>query len=184
RDGSVWTPEPGVRLSPAQGGAGEHRVVSSEVVPLDAGGRLRMYYECCTGPHAVPNSIRSAISEDGGLVWVPEPGLRLAGGGRNYSAPRLVFLDERRCRLYCGERGSGIISALSEDGGLTFYQDPGVRIAQDGPYDSHSAFAPEILALEGGGYVMYYAGYGAPNRTYILRAISEDGLTWRKEAEP
>jgi len=182
-DGSVWTPEPGVRLSPEQGGAGEHRVVSSEVVPLGRDGRLRMYYECCNGTHAEPNSIRSAISEDG-LVWTPEPGLRLADSGRNYSAPRIVFLDDRHCRLYCGERGLGIISALSQDGGLTFSKEPGVRIAQDQPYDSHSAFAPEIMRVAGSGYVMYYAGYAAPNRTYVLRATSDDGLTWQKEAEP
>jgi hypothetical protein len=31
---------------------------------------------------------------------------------------------------------------------------------------------------------MYYAGYGAPNRAYILRAVSDDGLAWRKEAKP
>ena len=30
-DGSTWTPEPGVRLSPQEGGAGEFRVVSCEV---------------------------------------------------------------------------------------------------------------------------------------------------------
>ncbi|MCH7988731.1 MAG: porin [Planctomycetes bacterium] len=33
-DGSTWTPEPGVRLTPQAGGAGDFRVVSSEVVPV------------------------------------------------------------------------------------------------------------------------------------------------------
>ena len=33
-DGAVWTPEPGVRLTPQAGGAGEYRVVSPEVVPV------------------------------------------------------------------------------------------------------------------------------------------------------
>ena len=184
-DGSAWTPEPGVRLSSQEGGAGEFRVVSSEVVPLaDADDQLRMYYECCRGPHSEPNSIRSALSEDGGLGWTPEPGVRLAASGRNYAAPRIVFLPDGRCRLYCCERGQGIISALSEDGGLTFRQEPGLRIAQDGAYDAEVAFAPEIVRLDGAGYVMYYAGYSAPNRAYILRAVSDDGLTWRKEAEP
>lgn len=185
RDGSAWTPEPGVRLSSREGGAGEFRVVSSEVVPVaDSDDRLRMYYECCRGPQSEPNSIRSAISEDGGLEWTPESGARLATSGRNYMAPRIVFLDNERCRLYCCERGQGIISALSEDGGLTFRQEPGVRIAQNGAYDSHAAFAPEILRVDGAGYVMYYAGYSAPNRAYILRAVSDDGLTWQKETEP
>ncbi len=183
-DGTVWTPEPGVRLSSQAGGAGEFRVVSSEVVPLDDGARLRMYYECCRSTQADTNSIRSAISSDGGLVWTPEPGARLEAGGRNYAAPRIVFLGDGRCRLYCVERGQGIISALSEDGGLTFRQEPGLRIAQDRAYDAYAAFAPEIIRLDGAGYVMYYAGYSVLSRADILRAVSDDGLTWRKDAEP
>ena len=100
RDGSTWTPEPGVRLSAHQGGAGEFRVVSSEVVPFaDESGRLRMYYECCSGPQSNQNSIRSAVSEDGGLEWTLEPGARLEVSGRNYMAPRVVFLEGGRCRL-------------------------------------------------------------------------------------
>lgn len=184
-DGSTWTPEPGVRLSSQAGGAGEFRVVSSEVVPIfGAGGRLRMYYECCNGPISESNSIRSAVSEDGGLVWKPEPGARLETAHRNYAAPRIVFLDDGRCRLYCCERGQGIISAVSEDGGVTFRQEPGLRIAPDGTCDAHVAFAPEILRPDGATYVMYYAGYGSPKRAYILRARSDDGVTWWKDAEP
>lgn len=183
-DGVAWTPEPGVRLSSPQGGAGEFRVVSSEVVPTTASGHLRMYYECCVGAHPEPNSIRSALSDDGGLTWKLEPGERLKASGRNYAAPRIVFLPDGRCRLYCCERGKGIISAVSEDGGLTFREEPSVRIAPDGAYDRVVAFAPEIVRVNGAGYVMYYAGYGAPNRAYILRAVSEDGLSWQKEAEP
>ena len=154
-------------------------------VPLaDACGRLRMYHECCLGPQLKPSSIRSALSDDGGLVWTPEPGVRLGGRGQTYISPRFVFLDDGRCRLYCCERGKGIISALSEDGGFTFRLEPGLRIAQDGAYDVQVAFAPEVLRIAGAGYRMYYAAYSAPNRAYILSAVSDDGLKWRKEAEP
>lgn len=184
-DGSTWTPDPGVRLSPQAGGAGEFRVVSSEVVPaFEGNGRLRMYYECCRGPQGEPNAIRSAVSEDGGLAWTPEPGTRFGEDGGYYSAPRILFLDESRCRLYCCERGKGIISALSVDGGITFQREPGIRIAPDQPHDKLVAFAPEILRIAGAGYRMYFAGYGAPNRADILSAVSEDGLLWQKEAEP
>ncbi|MSU69575.1 MAG: hypothetical protein EXS39_02125 [Opitutaceae bacterium] len=184
-DGSKWTPEPGVRLSAEQGGAGQFRVVSSDVVPMAGGnGRLRMYYECCRGLQSETNSIRSAVSVDGGLVWTPEPGARLEASGCNFMSPRIIFLDGGRCRLYCGERDRGIISAISEDGGLTFRQEPGLRIAQDGAYDTQSAFAAEIMRIGNGSYVMYYAGYSAPNRAYILRAKSDDGLAWRKEPKP
>jgi hypothetical protein len=184
-DGVSWRPEAGVRLSAAKGGAGEYRVVSSEVVPvLDGSGRLRMYYECAAGPLTVPNSIRSAISEDGGLEWTPEPGVRWAKGDGNYMAPRILFLADGRIRLYCCERGRGIISAVSEGDGLKFTEEPDVRIAAGGSFDTQVAFAPEIMHLAGGGYLAYYAGYSAPNRAQILRATSDDGLVWRKEAHP
>ncbi len=183
-DGVTWTPESGVRLSPQVGGAGEFRVASSEVVPTEHAGQLRMYYECCPGPQSVASTIRSAISSNGGLEWTPEPGVRLGSSDHRYSSPRILFLGDGRCRLYCLDIGRGIVSALSEDDGLTFHLESGLRIAQDGIYDSHSAFASEILYIADEGYVMYYAGYSAPNRAHILRAVSNDGLTWEKDPEP
>ena len=184
-DGNTWTPEPGVRLSPQQGGAGDYRVVSSEVVPVADGKRLRMYFECCAGPQSTTNSIRSAISTDGGLDWTLETGSRVESMGHNYSAPRIVFLSDSRCRLYYYDRGYGIVSAVSDDGGLLFQPDPGVRIAQDGLHDSHAAFAPEIFRVaDAEGYVMYYAGYSRSNLASILRATSDDGLNWRKDLMP
>src|SRR5262249_19084089 len=67
---------------------------------------------------------------------------------------------------------------------LTFREEPGLRIVQGGPLDKRSAFASEVLKIATGGYRMYYAGYSAPNRAQILTALSDDGLTWRKEPEP
>lgn len=183
QDGGSWAPEPGVRLSPQAGGAGDGRVVSSEVVPAGNGQRLRMYYECCQGAHTEPNSIRSALSEDG-LTWTLEPGARMEAVGSNFAAPRIILLDNGRVRLYCLERGRGIISALSDDGGITFRRESGVRVAPTGPHDALVAFAPEIVCVADAGYVMYYAGYSAPNRACILRAVSDDGLSWRKDAAP
>lgn len=184
-DGSVWTPEPGIRLAP-QLEQGELRVVSSEVVPVHGHpDQMRMYYESANGLQSEPSAIHSALSEDGGLTWNREPGARLAMGVCNYGSPRILFLADGRIRLYCCERGVGIISALSDDGGLTFRQEPGVRIEQGGVHDALTAFASEIVRLDDGSLVLYYAGYSAPNRAYVLRATSaDDGLTWRKEAEP
>jgi hypothetical protein len=176
-DGLVWTPEAGVRLSAQEGGAGDFRVASSEVVPRMGGAGLRMYYECCAGTQSNANSIKSAVSEDG-LTWRVEEGDRIADGG-NYMAARIVFLEDGRCRMYCCRNGMGIVSAVSSDG-LRFEMEPGVRIAQDGEYDRVAAFACDVLKIAGGGYVMYYAGYGAPNRAHILHATSEDGVNWRK----
>jgi hypothetical protein len=182
-DGVAWRPESGVRLAPQQGGAGDFRVVSSEVVPTAQAGRLRMYYECCDGHQSKQNSIRSAVSEDG-LTWNVESGARMELRDRNLSSPRIVFLDDRRCRLYCGQHGSGIISAVSEDGGLTFSLEADVRIATNQQLDRLAAFAPEILRLSEGGYRLFYAGYSEPTRACILTAVSEDGLNWQKSFQP
>lgn len=181
-DGETWTLDDGVRLSSEDGGAGEFRVVSSEVVPIsETAGHLRMYYECCRGPQSGASTILSARSEDGGIRWSREAGVRWGNGENNFSAPRIQFLSDGILRLYCYERGRGIVSAVSEDGGLTFTEEPGIRIASNGRYDSHAAFAPEIMQIQDGGFVMYYAGYASKDRAYILRAISDDGFTWRKE---
>lgn len=178
-DAEQWTPEPGVRLSAANGGAGEFRVVSPDITPCaDGSGRLRMYYECCLGPQSVQNSIRSALSEDG-LEWTPEPGVRLERPGVNYMAPRIIFLDDGGCRLYCTQRGRGIVSALSTDGGLTFQIEEGVRVSRD----KAISFAPDIARVAGGGYRMYYVGH-MQNPVEILSAVSDDGLHWQKESTP
>jgi hypothetical protein len=99
-------------------------------------------------------------------------------------APRILFLADGRCRLYCCERGRGIVSAVSDGDGLNFTEEPGVRIAAGGRFDTQVAFAPEIMHLAGGGCLAYYAGYSASNRAQILRAWSDDGLVWRKELNP
>jgi hypothetical protein len=183
-DGQLWIPESGVRLSAADGGAGDFRVVSSDVVPrADSGRGLRMYYECSTGPQSKQNSIRSAVSDDG-VQWSAESDVRLQFNGQNLTAPRIHFLDDGRCRLYCSQRGTGIISAVSDDGGLSFHPEAGIRIAPDGPFDRLTAFAPEILRLPRGGYRMYYAGYSSTTRADILTAVSADGLTWQKAPHP
>lgn len=185
RDGVQWTPEPGVRLSAAGGGAGEYRVVSSEVVPVAcATGHWRMYYECSRGPQSADNAILSAQSQDDGVTWQREPGVRWGNGRSNFAAPRIQFLANEQVRLYCYERGKGIISAISKDGGMTFEQEPGLRIAQDGPWDSAAAFAPEVVQIGDQHFVMFYAGYSATNRAQILRATSQDGINWSKETRP
>jgi hypothetical protein len=141
-----------------------------------------MYFECCPGSQGVTNSIRSAISDDG-LRWELEPGSRVESAGHNYAAPRIVFLEDGRLRMYLFDRGEGIISLVSNDG-LRFDHEPGLRIAQDTDHDRLCAFAPEIIRVAGVGYVMYYAGYSDPKKASILRAESTDGLRWTKWPRP
>jgi len=179
-DGVSWTPEPGVRLTPEQGGAGAFRVVSSEVVPMpDGSGRLRMYFESCHGTQSTQNSIRSALSEDGGLTWSVEDGHRLLIEGGNVMAPRIIFTEDELVRLYVTQRTLGIISAISTDGGMDFAVE-GPRL----PFDP-SSFAPEIVRQPEGGYRMYYCSFVSDQHPtegggqQILSASSPDGLDWR-----
>ena len=183
-DGMNWTPEAGVRLSPADGGAGDFRVVSSDVSPAaDGSGRLRMYYECCPGSQGAQNSIKSAVSDDG-LTWEPEPGDRLLVAGSNVMAPRIVFLDDGRLRMYVTQRGVGIVSAISSDG-MAFELEPGPRLPGD-----KSTFAPDLVRLPDGGYRMYFVaqvtGLAATQGggQHLLTATSSDGLTWERAAQP
>ncbi len=180
----TWTPEPGIRVGAREGGAGAFRVVSPEVVPLpDHSGRLRMYFECSPDPRSGPSTIRSAISEDGGLQWVVENGARISASNGSFNAPRLLYLEDKRCRLYFGQRSAGIMSAISTDG-LNFEREPGTRIERGNTHDVVNAFAPEVLRLRSGGYRMYYSGYSANSRAQVLSAFSEDGLQWEKDTEP
>lgn len=182
-DGLSWTPEPGVRLTAEQGGAGAFRVVSSEVVPMaDGSGRLRMYFESCLGAQSTENSIRSAVSEDGGLAWTLEEGHRLRIGGGTVMAPRIIFTDDGRIRLYVTQYGVGVMSAISADCGRDFTLE-GPRLPEDS-----TAFAPEILRLPEGGYRMYYTSQISDTvpteggSQQILSAISADGLEWQVDA--
>lgn len=183
-DGMTWVPEPGVRLSPQQGGAGDFRVVSPDIVPISGEpGRLRMYYECCPGTQSIDNSIRSAVSNDG-LSWTVEPGVRLENFGCHYSSCRIVFLEDGQSRMYVAESNRGIVSALSTDGGVSFEIEESIRVPLGDNLDKTVAFAPEIVRINNRGYRMYYAGYSAPNCAFILTATSDDGLNWEKDPEP
>ena len=84
------------------------------------------------------------------------------------------------------DRVSGIVSAISTDGGMTFALEDGVRVPKgDSPFEQHNIFAPEVVAIgDDGTYRMYYAGIPDPTSAVILSAFSADGLVWTKEPEP
>ena len=152
-DGEAWEEEEGVRLAPHSGGA-ELRVVSPEVLPLDEEGvRYRMYYEGTAGAGDAArddSGIRSALSEDGGLSFTPEPGWRLTNPEGYVNSPRVLPLRDGTHRMfasYAGPAGSGIVSALSTDGGLSFTLEEGVRIGKETQLETHSVFAPEVVAI-------------------------------------
>jgi hypothetical protein len=192
-DGDRWAKEPGVRLAPF-GPDADLRVVCPDVIPLGGGG-YRMYVE--GQPTDRPSSILSATSLDG-LEWEPEPGIRFGDGRGRYGSPRCLYTTDDaaardRFRLYFHryahplrlglDAGNHIVSAISADG-LSFEEEPGVRIEQSGELQTFSVYAPEVLRLGDGGYRMYYAGWTAePVRGRIFTATSADGVTWTRNED-
>tara|TARA_B100000029_G_C17168788_1_gene812476 strand:+ start:13 stop:627 length:615 start_codon:yes stop_codon:yes gene_type:complete len=146
-----------------------------------------MYYECCRGVQGERSSIRSAVSDDEGLTWEIEPGERLALGDEYVSSPRILFLDDGRCRLFFLRHGIGIASATSEDGGTSFHLDAGVRIAMSEPLSAHTAFACDFSRVAHGPLRMYFAGYSRSDHAHVLTAMCHDdaaGMDWQIDANP
>lgn len=193
-DGERWSIEPGVRLAPHEPHA-SLRVVCPDVVPLPDGG-YRMYFEA--QPRDRPACIGSARSDDG-LHWEVEPGMRFGDDAWRYGSPRAVPLADGRWRLYLHrytdplrlglDAGNHIISAVSRDG-LSFAEEPGVRIAQETDLETFSVYAAEVVRLGADpdhptSWRMYYAGWTAdPVRGRIFSATSPDGLAWTKDPAP
>ncbi len=152
-------------------------IADAELLLLPSGGYRLYTSEMST--HAII-SFRS----DDGLTWRREEGVRLSNG----AFPDAVLLPDGRVRL-CYQ-GAGVInSAISSDGGFTFTQEPGARVAPGwhGDLDASQVGAPTTVALPQVGFRMYYRG-GQEDETFfnristvILSAVSTDGLTWRPE---
>jgi hypothetical protein len=203
-DAVTWRKDPGVRvdLFPPYVSA---RTLCPDVIPL-ADGRYRMYFEARShapgsagdrsfGPASQPTVIMSAVSSDG-LAWVPEDGLRFGDGVWSYGTPRVIYIEQNGLigyRMYFHrythpltrglDAGNHIISALSADG-LTFEEEPGVRIRQETDRETYSVYAPEVVRLGDGSYRMYYSGWCDSIQGGVFTATSEDGLKWEKRTEP
>ena len=154
-----------------------------------------MYFEA--QPPDRPARICSARSADG-LTWEPEPGVRFGADNEwRYGSPRAVPLPDGRWRLYCHrytqplqmglDAGNHIVSAISADG-LTFEEEPGVRIPQTTALETFAVYAAEVVGVGTAvpaPWRMYYAGWTAePVRGRIFSATSLDGLAWAKDPEP
>jgi hypothetical protein len=203
-DAVTWRKDPGVRvdLFPPHASA---RALCPDVIPLEDG-RYRMYFEARSGvPASVegrflgpaqPTVILSAVSDDG-LSWSAEEGVRFGDDEWSYGTPRVLYVvkDDGTVgyRMYFHrytfplhgglDAGNHIISAASSDG-LTFAEEPGVRIRQESERETFSVYAPEVVRLGDGSYRMYYSGWGDTIQGGIFTATSADGVEWRKSPEP
>lgn len=182
-----WRREPGVRIE--RGGPYARRLVAhpSNVLRL-ADGRLRLYYY---GADETRGYILSALSEDHGFIWAPEPGFHLASreGEAWVSDPFVLPLAEGGYRLYYkayrpGWRGC-LFSARSPDGFQ--WEREGVRLMPGPPGSPDSArtcFPWLVPDADAGDYRLFYGGSSEPEPFGvfdILSATSRDAIAWDKE---
>lgn len=163
-----------------KGQAVEYDYADPEAVALTQGG-YRLYVGG-GGAH----QIVSFFSTDG-INWTREEGVRVSDA----AFPDAVLLPDDRIRLYfqqfSHEYRTGVIkSAISNDGGLTFTLEQGVRVPPrwHGELDPDGVGSPSTIRLPDGRFRMYYIGgkkdvaYGNSKKLVFLSAVSEDGLVF------
>lgn len=143
-----------------------------------------------------PLGTKAAANEaDAGLMltgvpaatWRKEPGTRIVPGHpfarRLVAHPsNIVQLPNGRLRLYyygADDKRGYVLSATSEDWGLTWRTDPGCRLASR--VGEAWVSDPFVLPLKGGGFRLYYKAYRPGWRGCLFSAWSPDGLAWRRE---
>lgn len=159
------------------------RVGSPRALPLGGGG-VRLYFHRYPEPIENRldrgNHVLSAASADG-LAFAQEPGVRIPQtlDPRERAAvycASMLMLGDGRLRAYYGAwnedaLGHGaIMTALSDDGGLTFVKDPTPCIAPGSAFDVSFASEPCVFRDGAGRLRMVYEGCDAAGVTRILAA--------------
>lgn len=193
-DGITWTKEGGVRIDNSEGA--EARALSPCALRSKGGG-LRMYFEAYGREDGAASLILSARSDDEGLTFVREPGVRMQIDGARVGSPRALLLEGDRVRLYFHvypePLGSGIAcgnhveSAVADDG-LAFVREPGVRIPQTiDPRERTATYCANVIRLDGDRVRAFYGAWNDddPRRGAIMTALSDDGgLSFVKHPDP
>ena len=195
--GSSWVKDPEIAVN-SDDPDDDARSITPNVVKLPEGG-YRMYY---TGvghgrpPKMSEESFLSAFSDDG-LTWRKEPGSRLelsdVADTQRILCPEAIPLPDGRYRMYFENKpvaGPSVICSAISDDGMSWSQEPGVRLGDDqGDYGS-----PRCIYLESAShgrgrdwkYRLYFHCYfddppPGGDRKHIISAISEDGLHFELE---
>jgi hypothetical protein len=155
-DGIDFTPEDGVRYSPAPSDNGEFGVYD---LFSDPSGAVVMLY---VGDLHGRNNVREAVSSDNGLTFTFSRGNVLGdddagGGGRSFVDPKTIALPDGRRRLFVN-RGGTLYSFTSDASLRSYVQDPGIRLQ---PSDIHALtvtafYDPVCVRLPDGRYRLYF----------------------------
>ncbi len=163
----LWSRE-GIRLD--NGIAGYSGVLADTSTIQLTDGRWRMYV--FTG-----GQVRSAISPDG-LSFNMEPGSRLPEG---YGQPRVVRLDNGHLRIFTNGMG-GIISAVSQDDGMTFTSEEGIRVNASSFGLTELTGPSNLVRTSDGRWRIYFSDLPRAGQTLmphsIYSASSSDLLNW------
>lgn len=192
----TWRREPGARVQGSR--LLDHSKIQAPCVVRLPDEGFRLFYTAL-GPGkpfaACQGYILSAVSDDG-LLFRPEPGIRLAPqpglahASLRVLAPSITRCADGRWRMYVETRGPAneptvICSALSDDL-LAWEFEDGIRLRSPG-----GVGAPRYMPLPGGIGRMYCVrsefGPGGPGRAerlaqFVASALTSDGL--RFEYEP
>jgi len=164
---SSWTQE-GLRLDNSLAGY-SGVLADTSTIQLDDG-TWRMYMH--TG-----GQIRSATSING-LTFTMESGGRLPEG---YGQPRAIKLSDGRVRIFANT-GDGIGSGVSEDGGLTFSAEGGVRVSASSFGVTQLTGPSNIVRTSDGRWRMYFSDLPLPGEGPIPHSIhsasSSDLYSW------
>lgn len=179
-DPCLTAKEPGVRSA-----------AIGDVIQL-SDGRLRAYAGTGRGAdESNPIKLVAFVSSDG-VNWTPEAvQFEVTGDEQAISALRIIRLTNGSYRMYfegdydqhLGETAWRLYSAVSTDG-LSWVQEPGIRIDVGGPNACVNLGTPEIVELPGGSLRLYYScsKFLSGAGTFIVSATSTDGLAWVADA--
>jgi hypothetical protein len=193
----VWSEEPGRRLTPADFGLLEEKVVIADpVVTHLPDGTLRMYFRAGARPAGGQGApeLRSAVSSDG-LHWTVESGIRCTESFCQGGLPEVVALPSGGWRLFFNTgyafgqpaQDTVIASATTQDG-LTLIGDSGFR-ARGRDFGLHpgSDFdSPRVVPAKEGGWRTYLSvgtqDVGPAAVFRVFSAHSTDLMNWIPDA--
>jgi hypothetical protein len=172
-DGANFVAESGTRFAPQPD---DHGVIGVYDLFSNHNGDVVLLY---LGDLPGKNNVRRAVSHDGGLTFAFDHGNVLgdddAGGGPNsFVDQKSLRLPDGRLRLFTMRKNT-IYSFISNDDGLTFAFEPGIRL-QFADYKEAALTSlndPVVVRLRDGRYRMYVASLRSDNVWTIVSATTQ-----------
>ena len=130
---------------------------------------------------------------DPGTEWTKDPWVALdldsPLDSGSILTPNVVRLPGGDYRIYYTGRGpahpdpdvAGYILSARSDDAEHWTKEDGIRVDLNGPHATTRTLCPDVVPLPEGGWRMYYEARSGDAPTFILSAVSADGLRWDLE---